>query len=168
MNVTLKQIADFNEELAADIKATRRTAYGAEEQMLKAEAEKRRQDFGIDALEERVRQTEEQLALASVQLGTQKDSTERANKMLREATAEMEAIQARVPCCAVLCRNAEVVGLTTAAARRRRRESTSTGGGRACWPWRSVILRSSPPSRPSRTSLRSCRTWCARAARCRG
>lgn len=90
---TLKQVDLFNEELRSKILVTKRTTLKAEKDILRQEIEKKRQDFFIDHLTEKLRKLQEKRATYDSQLLVQQRETQAATQTLQDAAMEMEAIQ---------------------------------------------------------------------------
>eukprot|EP00759_Apiculatamorpha_spiralis_P027820 PhF_6_TR30532/c1_g1_i1/m.44784 len=80
-------------QIQSEIQIERRATYKAEEDVTKLERVKQKQDFLIDAMNERIKMLGEQLALYTHQLTAQREETKLAQDTLAEATSEMEAIQ---------------------------------------------------------------------------
>ncbi|KAI9143947.1 hypothetical protein BKA69DRAFT_59720 [Paraphysoderma sedebokerense] len=89
---TLKQIELFHEELKSKLALTRRTIQKAEEDLIKQELEKKRQDYYIDQLTEQVKRLQERKLTYEAQLLSQQKETKLAHEALQEATMEMDAI----------------------------------------------------------------------------
>ncbi|KAI8928705.1 hypothetical protein BC831DRAFT_77433 [Entophlyctis helioformis] len=90
---TLKQVDLYNEELRSRILVAKRTTLKAEEDIIKQEMEKRRQDYFIDHLTEQLRRLQERRAIYETQLQAQQRETKAAVETLQDAATEMEAIQ---------------------------------------------------------------------------
>ena len=93
LNVTLRQVEEYNQQMKDEIQVTRRAAYKAEDHIKQIEKTKHKQDLLIDGMNEQLRQMTEQKALLEAQLVAQKQETEAAMVTLREAAKEMEAIE---------------------------------------------------------------------------
>jgi len=93
LNVTLRQVEEYNEQMKAEIQVTRRATYKAEDHIKQIEKSKHKQDVLIDSMNEQLRQMTEQKALLEAQLVAQKQETDAAMVTLREAAKEMEAIE---------------------------------------------------------------------------
>ncbi|ORY39498.1 hypothetical protein BCR33DRAFT_719975 [Rhizoclosmatium globosum] len=93
ISITLKQVDLYNEELRSKILVAKRTTLKAEEDIVKQEAEKKRQDYFIDHLTDRLRRLQERRALYETQLLAQQKETKAAVDTLHDAATEMEAIQ---------------------------------------------------------------------------
>lgn len=89
---TLKQVDLYNDELRSKILVAKRTTLKAEEDIVKAEAEKKRQDYFIDHLTDQLRRLQERRALYETQLIAQQKETKAAVETLQDAATEMEAI----------------------------------------------------------------------------
>lgn len=93
LNITLRQVEEYNEQMKAEIQVTRRATYKAEDHIKTVEKAKVKQDHLIDQMNEDVKRMTEQKALLEAQLTAQKQETEAAATTLREAAREMEAIE---------------------------------------------------------------------------
>merc|ERR1719230_1297845 len=93
LNITLRQVQEYNEQMKAEIQVTRRATYKAEDHIKTVEKAKVKQDHLIDQMNEDVKRMTEQKALLEAQLVAQKQETEAATTTLREAAREMEAIE---------------------------------------------------------------------------
>ncbi|TPX77613.1 hypothetical protein CcCBS67573_g01099 [Chytriomyces confervae] len=93
ISITLKQVDLYNDELRSKILVAKRTTLKAEEDILRQEAEKKRQDYFIDHLTDRLRRLQERRALYETQLLAQQKETKAAVDTLHDASTEMEAIQ---------------------------------------------------------------------------
>ncbi|KAJ3133055.1 Coiled-coil domain-containing protein 40 [Physocladia obscura] len=97
ISITLKQVDLYNDELRSKILIAKRTTLKAEEDIIKQEAEKKRQaqlqDFFIDHLSDRLRRLQERRALYETQILAQQKETKAALDTLHFASTEMEAIQ---------------------------------------------------------------------------
>lgn len=93
LNITLRQVEEYNEQMKAEIQVTRRATYKAEDHIKTVEKGKVKQDVLIDTMNEDVKRMTEQKALLEAQLVAQKQETEAAMTTLREASREMEAIE---------------------------------------------------------------------------
>ena len=92
LNVTLRQIIEYNEEMKGEIAVTRRAAYKAEENIGKLENKKMTQDLLIDSLNEQIKRLHEEVALYEAQRLSQAQETKAAQDTLNDATKEMGAI----------------------------------------------------------------------------
>ncbi|KAF4321773.1 hypothetical protein BBO99_00000668 [Phytophthora kernoviae] len=92
LNMTLRQVEKYNEEMKHEIARTQRAAEKAEESMTAAEKDKVKQDLYIDRLNEQVKSLQDQLAANGSQLKTQRLETQAAEETLREASEQMEAV----------------------------------------------------------------------------
>ncbi|KAJ3034564.1 Coiled-coil domain-containing protein 40 [Rhizophlyctis rosea] len=90
---TLKQVDLYNDDLRSKIMVAKRTTLKAEEDIVKQEIEKKRQDYFIDSLTEQLRQLQERRAMYETQLIAQQKETKAAIETLQDAATEMEAIQ---------------------------------------------------------------------------
>eukprot|EP00929_Paragymnodinium_shiwhaense_P122657 TRINITY_DN955_c0_g2_i1.p1 TRINITY_DN955_c0_g2~~TRINITY_DN955_c0_g2_i1.p1 ORF type:complete len:884 (-),score=369.37 TRINITY_DN955_c0_g2_i1:259-2910(-) len=93
LNITLRQVEEYNEQMKAEIQVTRRATYKAEDHIKQIEKTKHSQDLLIDKMNEDVKRMTEQKALLDAQLQAQKQETEAALATLRDASKEMEAIE---------------------------------------------------------------------------
>eukprot|EP00760_Papus_ankaliazontas_P029424 PhM_4_TR4241/c0_g1_i1/m.15111 len=93
LSETLLRVEQFNAQIQSEIQIERRATYKAEDDVAKMERVKQKQDFLIDALNERIKMLGEQLALYTHQLTAQREETKLAQDTLAEAQSEMEAIQ---------------------------------------------------------------------------
>merc|ERR1719221_1555538 len=93
LNITVRQVEEYNEQMKAEIQERRRATYKAEDDIKGKEKVKMKQDILIDKMNEDVRRLNEQKALLDAQLAAQKQETEAATQTLREAGKEMEAIE---------------------------------------------------------------------------
>jgi coiled-coil domain-containing protein 40 len=90
---TLKKLDLYNEELRSKILVAKRTTLKSEKDIIQQEMEKKRQDFFIDHLTEKLRKLQEKRAMYDAQLKTQQKETNSAVQTLQDAQTEMEAIQ---------------------------------------------------------------------------
>merc|ERR1719265_956739 len=93
LDITLRQVEEYNEQMKAEIQVTRRATYKAEDHIKGIEKVKGKQDLLIDKMNENVKRMSEQKALLDAQLVAQRQETEAAITTLREASREMEAIE---------------------------------------------------------------------------
>merc|ERR1719158_1701971 len=93
LDITLRQVEEYNEQMKAEIQVTRRATYKAEDHIKGIEKVKGKQDLLIDKMNEDVKRMTEQKALLEAQLVAQKQETEASVATLREASREMEAIE---------------------------------------------------------------------------
>merc|ERR1719230_547363 len=93
LNITLRQVEEYNEQMKAEIQVTRRATYKAEDHIQQEEKLKVKQDHLVDTMNEDIKRMTEQKALLEAQLVAQKQETEAATATLREASREMEAIE---------------------------------------------------------------------------
>lgn len=84
----------YNDKVQAEIRVTRRDAYGTEDQMSKLEKAKAAQDFRADRLQEQLRATEEQSRALMAQTAAQKADLQQAKDALKESEDEMAKIEA--------------------------------------------------------------------------
>ncbi|CAN5976027.1 unnamed protein product [Sphagnum jensenii] len=87
---TLKQLEHFVEKIKGEIALSRRATYVGEEIVLKAEKEKKEQDYLIDLLQQRIKHLHEKQALLKAQLSAQERESKVAYVALAEAGIEME------------------------------------------------------------------------------
>jgi len=92
VNLTLRQVETYNDQMRGEISVTRRATYKAEEDLGLLEKKKKWQDLYIDDQHDKIKQLEEQLALFDAQLESQKAETKAAHDTLHEAAEEMQAI----------------------------------------------------------------------------
>jgi chromosome segregation ATPase len=92
LNITVRQVEEYNEQMKAEIQVTRRATYKAEDHIKQIESVKHKQDLLIDSMNEDVKRLTEQKATLDAQILAQKQETEAAMATLREASREMEAI----------------------------------------------------------------------------
>ncbi|TPX58301.1 hypothetical protein PhCBS80983_g03231 [Powellomyces hirtus] len=90
---TIKQVDLYNEQLRSKILVAKRTTMKAEEDLVRQEQDKKRQDYFIDHLTEQLRRLQERRALFETQLIAQQRETKAALETLQDAATEMEAIQ---------------------------------------------------------------------------
>merc|ERR1719265_2304303 len=93
LDVTLRQVEEYNQQMQAEIQVTRRATYKAEDHIKSVEKVKHKQDLLIDEMNEDVKRMTEQKALLDAQMLAQKQETEAAVSTLREASREMEAFE---------------------------------------------------------------------------
>ena len=89
----LKQLDLFQEELDSKIALSKRKTMKAEDELKKKELEKKRQDYYVDGLTEQISQLEEELAIYDYRIQTQQQETKTTQSILKDAVAEMEAVQ---------------------------------------------------------------------------
>ncbi|KAH8951093.1 hypothetical protein BDL97_09G007900 [Sphagnum fallax] len=89
---TLKQLEHFVEKIKGEIALSRRATYVGEEIVLKAEKEKKEQDYLIDLLQQRIKHLHEKQALLKAQLSAQERESKVAYVALAEAGIEMETM----------------------------------------------------------------------------
>jgi len=92
LHMTLRQVEAYNDQMKSEIAVTRRATYKAEESINSLESGKKQQDILIDSLNEQLRRAQEELALTEAQLISQRGETSAATQTLKDANAEMEAI----------------------------------------------------------------------------
>ena len=88
------EIESYNVQLKSDIAVTKIETFTAEENVANLEKIKKRQDQLIDSMNEESKRLEEQKNILAAQIISQKEETEEAKKILREAQAEMEKVMA--------------------------------------------------------------------------
>merc|ERR1719158_151244 len=93
LDITLRQVEEYNQQMKAEIQVTRRATYKAEDHIKSVEKVKHKQDMLVDQMNEDVKRMTEQKSLLEAQLVAQKQETEAAVATLREASREMEAIE---------------------------------------------------------------------------
>lgn len=93
LNVTLRQVEDYNTQMQAEIQVTRRATYKAEDSIKTIEKTKHKQDLLIDTMNERINAKSEEKALLQAQLDAQKKETDSAKLTLRDAETEMQSIE---------------------------------------------------------------------------
>lgn len=93
LNITLRSVQEYNEQMKAEINVTRRATYKSEDHIKGIEKEKCKQDLLIDGMNEDVRRMSERKVLLDAQIVAQKQETEAAIATLREASREMDAIE---------------------------------------------------------------------------
>merc|ERR1712195_10002 len=92
VNLTLRQVESYNEQMRDEIAVTRRATYKAESDIQSLEDKQKWQDLYIDSQHDKIKRLEEQLALYDAQLESQKQETKAAADTLHEASEEMQAI----------------------------------------------------------------------------
>mmetsp|Transcript_47873 Transcript_47873/g.137341 ORF Transcript_47873/g.137341 Transcript_47873/m.137341 type:complete len:888 (+) Transcript_47873:97-2760(+) len=93
LNITLRQVEEYNDQMKAEIQVTRRATYKAEDHIKQIEKVKHKQDILIDRMNEDIKRMTEMKALLDAQIIAQKQETDAAMATLREASKEMEAIE---------------------------------------------------------------------------
>jgi chromosome segregation ATPase len=93
LSETVIKVEQFNEQIQSEIQIERRAAYKAEDDIVKLEGQKAKQDLLVDTLNERTRALSEQQATIAAQLSAQKDETKVAKDTLGEALSEMDVIE---------------------------------------------------------------------------
>ncbi|KAH7443719.1 hypothetical protein KP509_02G048000 [Ceratopteris richardii] len=88
----LRQIELHNEKIKGEIAVTRRITYATEEDISKAEKEKKDQDFFIAHLEREIKRNADKKGLIIAKHAAQKRETQIARDALSEAEIEMESI----------------------------------------------------------------------------
>lgn len=78
--------------MQSEIEVTRQTTYRAEENVVNLEKTKKKQDFLIDMMNEEIKRLTEQKTILTAQLISQKEETEQAKQILKEAHLEMQKI----------------------------------------------------------------------------
>merc|ERR1711959_636693 len=92
VNLTLRQVENYNQQMRDEIAVTRRATYKAEADIQQLEEKQKWQDLYIDGQHDKIKRLEEQLALYGAQYDSQKQETKAAADTLREAAEEMQAI----------------------------------------------------------------------------
>merc|ERR1711959_428146 len=92
VNLTLRQVETYNEQMSNEIAVTRRATYKAEADIQQLEENQKWQDLYIDGQHDKIKRLEEQLALYDAQYDSQKQETKAAADTLHEAAEEMQAI----------------------------------------------------------------------------
>merc|ERR1719217_1292954 len=93
LEITLRQVDEYNTQMRAEIAVTRRAAHKAEENIKGVEKSKVKQDLLIDKINEEIKSLTERKAIYEAQLVAQKQETEAAVATLTEAGREMEAVE---------------------------------------------------------------------------
>merc|ERR1719316_1268123 len=93
LEITLRQVEEYNTQMRAEISVTRRATHKAEENIKGIEKNKVKQDLLIDKINEEIKRLTEQKAVFEAQLVAQKQETEAAVATLTEAGREMEAVE---------------------------------------------------------------------------
>ena len=93
LSETLMKVEQFNQQIQSEIQIERTAAYKAEDEIVRLEREKARQDMLVDHLNERIRALSEQEAQLASQLASQRSETKTARDTLAEALSEMEGIR---------------------------------------------------------------------------
>lgn len=88
------EIETYNLQLKSDIAVTKIETFTAEENVSNLEKIKKKQDLLIDSMNEESKRLEEQKNILAAQIISQKEETEEAKKILREAESEMEKVMA--------------------------------------------------------------------------
>ena len=88
------EIENYNIQLKSDIAVTRTETFTAEKSVLLLEALKKKQDLLIDSMNEEIKRLEERKNITSAQTISQKEETEEAKKILKEAQIEKSNIEA--------------------------------------------------------------------------
>jgi chromosome segregation ATPase len=93
LEITLRQVDEYNDQMRAEISVTRRATHKAEENIKNVEKSKVKQDLLIDKINEEIKNLTERKAIYEAQLVAQKQETEAAVATLTEAAREMEAVE---------------------------------------------------------------------------
>jgi len=93
LEITLRQVDEYNTQMRAEIAVTRRATHKAEENIKGVEKSKVKQDLLIDKINEEIKSLTERKAIYEAQLVAQKQETEAAVATLTEAAREMEAVE---------------------------------------------------------------------------
>lgn len=88
------EIETYNVQLKSDIAVTKKETFTAEDNVANLEKIKKKQDLLIDSMNEESKRLEEQKNILTAQIISQKEETEDAKKILREAEEEMEKVVA--------------------------------------------------------------------------
>lgn len=89
---TLHQIEKYNQQMKGDIVTTKTTTFIAEENVKQLENQKKKQDLLIDSMNEEIKRLTEQKTILTAQVKSQKEETEQAQQILKEAQLEMQKI----------------------------------------------------------------------------
>jgi hypothetical protein len=81
-------------QLKSDIAVTKKETFTAEDNVGNLEKVKKKQDLLIDSMNEESKRLEEQKNVLTAQIISQREETEEAKKILREAQEEMEKVEA--------------------------------------------------------------------------
>jgi len=93
LNETIRQIEKYNEEMKSEIAITRRATYKTEQSMQELEKRRENQDFYVDNLNKQIRVLNEQIALHTTQLDSQKNETSDASALLQDTARELQLIE---------------------------------------------------------------------------
>uniref|UniRef100_A0A0G4FZX2 Coiled-coil domain-containing protein 40 n=1 Tax=Chromera velia CCMP2878 TaxID=1169474 RepID=A0A0G4FZX2_9ALVE len=93
LNVTLRQVEEYTEQMKAEIQVTRRATYKAESALQQTETVKSSQDVLLDKMAEQIRRLTDQKALHEAQLLAQKHETEAAIATLTDSNREIDSIE---------------------------------------------------------------------------
>merc|ERR1711959_363824 len=91
VNLTLRQVENYNQQMRDEIAVTRRATYKAEADIQQLEEKQKWQDLYIDGQHDKIKRLEEQLALYDAQYDSQKQETKAAADTLHEAAEELQA-----------------------------------------------------------------------------
>ena len=94
LNISIKQIENYDEEMKSDINVTKNVTYKAEENILKKEKEKKIQDYLIANLKEEIGKLTQNKSYMEAQLESQKAQTAEARQILELSEIEMDKIKA--------------------------------------------------------------------------
>lgn len=92
LNAMLKYVEQYNNEVNSQIEVTNRNAQVVEKKIVSNESEKKKQDFLIDSLEEKIKNLHEKKLLFEAQLKSQVNQTKEARMNLVEAEEEIKNI----------------------------------------------------------------------------
>jgi chromosome segregation ATPase len=92
LNAMLKYVEQYNTEVNSQIEVTNRNAQVVEKKIVSNESEKKKQDFLIDSLEEKIKNLHEKKLLFEAQLKSQVEQTKEARMNLVEAEEEIKNI----------------------------------------------------------------------------
>nr|CCA15072.1 conserved hypothetical protein [Albugo laibachii Nc14] len=92
LNAALRQVEAYNEEIKSEISRTQRAAHKTETSMTTMEKDKVKQDLYIDNLNDQIKNLHGKIQVLVAQLKRQKGATITAEKTVREASEQMDAI----------------------------------------------------------------------------
>ncbi len=88
------EIETYNVQLKSDIAVTKKETFTAEDNVGNLQKIKKKQDLLIDSMNEESKRLQEQKNILTAQIISQKEQTEQAKKLLRQAQVQMEKVQA--------------------------------------------------------------------------
>lgn len=88
----IKQLELFKEEIDSKLKITKLSTKKAEEEIIRKEMEKKRQDYMIDNMIDQLRKLQEKKELIEQQINNQQKDTRAIMEMVQDATTEIEVI----------------------------------------------------------------------------